>query len=107
MNKMTYSIEQIKKMNENEWQEFRKTRWSQKRETYNDKENIPDWFWPSQKEKGNTIRKRAWAKKCTAYSQSLIPQEWFMPSKEKYIDFLEKLEARRTRKTNNDSGKIV
>ena len=94
---MTYTIDQIKKMDENEWQEFRKTRWSQKQETYNDKENIPDWFWPSQKEKDNTIRKRAWVKKCNAYGQSPIPQEWFMPSKNEYVDFLEKVETRKAK----------
>lgn len=94
---MTYTIDQIKKMDENEWQEFRKTRWSQKQETYNDKENIPDWFWPSQKEKDNTIRKRAWVKKCNAYGQSPTPQEWFMPSKNEYVDFLEKVETRKAK----------
>lgn len=97
MSKMTYSIDQIKKMDENEWQEFRKLRWSQKQETYNDSENIPDWFWPSQKDKDNTIRKKAWIKKCNAYGQSSTPQEWFMPSKKEYIDFLEKVEARKAK----------
>lgn len=94
---MTYTIDQIKKMDENEWQEFRKMRWTQKQETYNDKENIPDWFWPSQKEKDNTIRKRAWVKKCNAYGQSPIPQEWFMPSKNEYVGFLEKVETRKAK----------
>lgn len=104
---MTYTIDQIKKMDENEWQEFRKMRWSQKQETYNDKENIPDWFWPSQKEKDNTIRKRAWVKKCNAYGQSPTPQEWFMPSKNEYVDFLEKVETRKAKILARKNKKTV
>lgn len=96
-NNLTYSLDQIKKFNDSEWQEFRKMRWGQKQETYNDKNNIPDWFWPAQKEKDNEIRRKAWAKKCNAYAQSTTPADWFMPSKKEYIEFLEKVEIRKAK----------
>ena len=95
--KITYSIDQIEKMNVDEWNEFRKMRWSQKQETYQDENNLPDWFWPAQREKDNVIRQRAWAKKCRAYSQSQLPADWFMKDKKEYIDFLKKVELRKKR----------
>lgn len=96
-NNLTYSLEQIKNMSASEWQEFRKMRWAQKQETYNDKENIPEWFWPAQKEKDNDIRRKAWAKKCNSYASSTEPAEWFMPSKKDYVEFLEKVEIRKAK----------
>jgi len=92
---LTYSLEQIKKFNEAEWNEFRKLRWSQKQQTYKDKDNIPDWFWPAQRAKDNEIRRKAWIKKCNAYASSEEPASWFMPSKAEYIEFLEKVEIRK------------
>ena len=94
-NNLSYTAEQIKKFNDVEWQEFRKTRWAQKQETYNDKDNVPEWFWPAQREKDNEIRRKAWTKKCNAYAQSSTPAEWFMPSKSEYIEFLQKVEIRK------------
>ncbi len=94
-NNLSYTSAQIKKFTQTEWEEFRKIRWAQKQETYNDKNNIPEWFWPAQKEKDNEIRRKAWAKKCNAYAQSSTPAEWFMPNKKEYIEFLEKVEIRK------------
>jgi len=92
---LQYTLEQIKNFNDAEWQAFRKSRWEQKQATYNNVENIPDWFWPAQKEKDNEIRRKAWAKKCNAYAKSSTPAEWFMPNKKEYIEFLEKVEIRK------------
>jgi len=94
-NNLTYSLEQIKKFTEAEWQAFRKDRWMQKQNTYNDANNIPEWFWPAQKATDNEIRRRAWAKKCNAYAHSAEPADWFLPSKADYIEFLEKNEVKK------------
>jgi len=92
---LTYSLEEIKKFNEAEFQEFRKLRWQQKQATYKDKDNIPEWFWPAQQAKDNEIRRKAWVKKCNAYAVSEEPASWFMTSKANYIEFLEKVEIRK------------
>lgn len=103
--KTTYTIDEIEKMNDDEWNEFRKIRWSQKQETYQDENNLPDWFWPAQREKDNVIRQRAWAKKCRAYSQSKLPADWFIKDKKEYIDFLKKIETRKKRSVKQTSSK--
>ena len=102
---LTVTLEQIKNFNEEEWQKFRQTRWEQKHETYNNKDNIPEWFWPSQKDADNDFRKKAWIKKCNKYAVASKPADWFMPTKESYIQFLEKVAIRKAKIEERKSSK--
>ena len=88
--KIDYDVEQITKMTEQEWQDFRKMRWEQKCQEFSDEKNIPDWFWPAKKDATDGIRQKTWVKRCHAYSNFSQIADWFIPNKDKYIEFLKK-----------------
>lgn len=95
--KIDYNVEQITKMTEQEWQDFRKMRWEQKCQEFSDEKNIPDWFWPAKKDATDGIRQKTWIKRCHAYSNSSQIADWFIPNKEKYIEFLKKNISRKNK----------
>jgi hypothetical protein len=116
---MKYNLEQIKNMNEQQWQDFRVESWEAKKQ--NAASPAPDWylkdksgyvsFLRTQKEKNiatgkpfnldidaienytndewNSFRKASWEKKNKSYAAEEVPN-WFMKDKDSYVAFLEK-----------------
>jgi ferredoxin-fold anticodon binding domain-containing protein len=116
---MRYSVEQIKRMSEEEWNEFRNESWNAKKEKTSGP--IPTWylrdkegyvsFMKAQKEKNDSTgkefhldinsieamseqewqdyREKSWARRNANYSSDTAP-EWFMKDKDQYVSFLVK-----------------
>ncbi|GMO13463.1 MAG: hypothetical protein Ta2E_02920 [Mycoplasmoidaceae bacterium] len=116
---MKFSVEQIKKMNDQEWNDLRNSSWVAKKEKNSGP--IPAWylkdknqyisFMQAQKKKNEAsgrdfkvdidaiekyddkqwedYRQSSWAKKTSSFSSSTAP-EWFMKDKDQYISFLSK-----------------
>ncbi|MDR2636675.1 MAG: hypothetical protein LBB95_02375 [Mycoplasmataceae bacterium] len=116
---MKYSIEQIKNMTDEQWNDFRNESWNTKRIAAS--QAVPVWylkdrsayitFLRTQKEKNESsgrpfninideienynseqwesYRELSWNKKNKIYASIEIP-DWFLKNKEEYVNFLEK-----------------
>ena len=121
MAKLRITAKDIRKMNADEWNAYRKSSWLKKRKYY--EEDMPPYYLPNKdryaqyleniekrpaaaaklhisskdirkmnEEQWNEYRKNSWLKKRKFYQNDM--NDYYLPNQEKYAQFLEKVEKR-------------